>query len=206
MITNSAPITTLLVDDHALIRDAFSSLLGDEASGRRFRIIGQAGNGREAVRIALQHQPDLILMDVLMPILDGGDAAREIKQRLPATRILMVSSVETARSITLARDSGADGYVFKSWDRSVLLDAIDSVMAGRRRFPEHPPGEDDESVLTRRERQVLKLMIDGWKNREMAEALFITARTVEKHRANVIRKVGSAKPADLVHFAEQHLN
>jgi DNA-binding NarL/FixJ family response regulator len=207
MMKNSPPITLLLVDDHALIREAFSSLLGgdDGTSGGRFRIIGQASNGREAVRMALQHRPDLILMDVLMPILDGGDAAREIRQRLPAIRILMVSSVETARSVTLARDSGADGYVFKSEDRTALLAAIEKVMTGHTIFPDRLADGDDQSVLTRRERQVLKLMIEGWKNREIAEALFITARTVEKHRANVIRKVGSAKPADLVHFAEQSL-
>lgn len=206
MMTHSPPITTLLVDDHALVRDAFSSLLGDAASGACFQIVGQASNGQEAVRTALEQQPDLILMDLLMPILDGGDAAREIKQRLPATRILMVSSVETARSVALSRDSGADGYVFKSADRATLLATIDKVMKGQRVFPEIRPGEDGESVLTRRERQVLKLMIEGWKNREMAEFLYITIRTVEKHRASLIRKVGSAKPADLVHFAEQHLH
>lgn len=206
MMTHSPPITTLLVDDHALVRDAFSSLLRDEASDGHFQIIGQASNGQEAVRLAIEHHPDLILMDLLMPILDGGDAAREIKQRLPATKILIVSSVETARSVALSRDSGADGYVFKRSDRATLLATIDSVMKGRGIFPEIRSGEDGASVLTRRERQVLKLMIEGWKNREMAEALYIAVRTVEKHRANVIRKVGSAKPADLVHFAERHLN
>jgi DNA-binding NarL/FixJ family response regulator len=191
----------VLADDHDVVRRGLAMVL--EAEGE-FRVIGEARNGQEAVEAAVRLHPDLVLLDVKMPVLDGVQAAKLIKQEAPGVRILMLTGI-TASPATLAMFQGAaDGYILKDASPAELLDAVRAVAAGkpylqgsiiRRLFGAVPLEADQEEApivstpLTPREIDILRLMATSHTNREIASQLFVSEETVRTHVKHILRKL-----------------
>jgi two-component system, NarL family, response regulator NreC len=197
------PIRVLLVDDHAILRDTLRLLLDGRAD---LEIVGEAADGREAIDLAVELRPDVILMDTAMPGLNGIDATEAIHKRLPRTRILMLSGYGHEDRVSAALQAGASGYVLKSSGSRELLEAIRAVLkkstflsaalgngAGTRPRAEQP--------LSVREREVLQLVAEGLSNAAVAERLVISIKTVEAHKEHIMRKVGVHGTAGLIHYA-----
>lgn len=199
-------IRTLLVEDQQLVLDALTLLLTSAANDLPIAVVGTAVNGREAISATKDLQPDLIVMDVAMPVMSGTDAVYEIRRRHSDVKILMLSAHQSQHEIEAARESGANGYALKHAGREALIGAVKNILEGRKVFPDMgaKPIEENTLVdLTRRERQVLKLLAEGYKNQEIAGLLFISSRTVEKHRASLIEKLGVSSLHDLIDVARQ---
>jgi DNA-binding NarL/FixJ family response regulator len=208
-----ALITILLADDHRLVREGFRALLAAEPD---FRIVGEVGDGLEAVRLAEQLKPQVLVTDLLMPALSGIEVARQIKHRGLRTRVIVLSMHANEAYVLEALRHGAAGYVLKDASASDLVHAVREVVAGRR-YLSPPLSEpaidaylqraqttgkvDPYENLTNREREVLHLAADGHTNAEIAARLFISPRTVETHRANVMHKLGLRSQTDLIRFA-----
>lgn len=194
-------IRVVLADDHDVVRRGLAMVL--EAEGE-FQVIGEARNGQEAVEAAVRLRPDLVLLDVKMPVLDGVQAAKLIKQEAPGVRILMLTGI-TASPATLAMFQGAaDGYILKDATPTELLDAVRTVAAGkpylqgsiiRRLFGAVPLEAEQEetpivsSPLTPREIDILRLMATSHTNREIASQLFVSEETVRTHVKHILRKL-----------------
>lgn len=202
-------IKVLVVDDHVILRQALGLSL--EQSGY-CSVVGYAGDGREAVALALAAHPDVILMDMVMPGLNGIEATRQVRKRIPSARVLVLSAYSDDERIEDALDAGASGYLSKSTDRDELVRAIRIVASGNQYVIPHavresdagmhrPPSTLEQARLSEREREVLQLVAEGRSNREIAEALVLTIKTVESHRASVMRKLSAKSRADLVRFA-----
>lgn len=205
-------IRILLVDDHALIRDGLRAVFADEAD---FQIVGETGDGLEVVSLVECLQPDILLLDLMLPGLSGLEITRQIKQRVPHTRIVILSANMNEAYVSEALLSGALAYVPKNSPYGELLKAIRSAMNGQLYLS--PPlseesietfrhmtrnnGHDKYKTLTPRERQVLHLVAEGVTNHEMGARLKISPRTVEMHRANLTRKLGLRSTAELVRYA-----
>lgn len=206
-------IRILLVDDHAVLRAGIHVLLETQPD---LEIIGEAGDGREAVRRARELQPDVALLDIAMPGLDGLTAAREIKQTCPNTRILFLTQHENKEYVLPALRLGASGYVLKRAEGDELITAIRTVHAGGTFLDPAIAGavvgemtRDRKTVadpfdsLSEREREVLVMLARGDTYQQIAEALFISPKTVDYHRANLMRKLGLSNRAELTRFAIQ---
>jgi DNA-binding NarL/FixJ family response regulator len=194
-------IRVVLADDHDVVRRGLAMVL--EAEGE-FRVIGEARHGQEAVEAAVRLRPDLVLLDVKMPVVDGVQAAKLIKQEAPGVRILMLTGI-TASPTTLAMFQGAaDGYILKDATPAELLDAVRAVAAGkpylqgsiiRRLFGAVPLEADQEEApivstpLTPREIDILRLMATSHTNREIASQLFVSEETVRTHVKHILRKL-----------------
>ena len=204
-------IRILLVDDHAVLRAGIHVLLETQPD---LEIVGEAGDGREAVRRARELQPDVALLDIAMPGLDGLTAAREIKAVCPNTRILFLTQHENKEYVLPALKLGASGYVLKRAEGDELITAIRTVHAGgtfldpaiagavvgemtRDRNTEADPFDS----LSEREREVLVMLARGDTYQQIAEALFISPKTVDYHRTNLMRKLGLRNRAELTRFA-----
>jgi DNA-binding NarL/FixJ family response regulator len=198
------PITVLLVDDHALVRKGFRRILEDDPE---LRVVGEAGNGEEALGAAEKLRPQVVVMDMAMPGLDGAQATREISKRLPETAVLMLSMYAEESYVRNAVDAGAAGYVFKNAVDVDLAAAVKAVAAGKSYFsPGLPPAreeEADESLgrLTPREKQILQLIAQGKSNKEIAALLGLSANTVSVHRANLMEALNIHRTAELVLYA-----
>jgi DNA-binding NarL/FixJ family response regulator len=198
-------ITVLLADDHALVRRGFRRLLEDDPS---ISVVGEASNGEEAIRLARDLQPAVIVMDAAMPVTSGLAATRSILAILPETRILMLSMHSEETLVRQAMDAGARGYILKSALDLDLASAVKKVAAGEtvldaavaRRTP--PGGERNR--LTPRELEVLQLICDGLSNRAIAERLDLSVNTVAVHRTNIMNALDVHKTAELVVYAFQH--
>jgi DNA-binding NarL/FixJ family response regulator len=206
-------VRIVLADDHTILREGLRALLSADPD---FEIIGEAGDGREAVRCVEKLGPDLLLMDLSMPRMSGMDAISEIKKRYPETKIIALTVHKTEEYLLSTLQAGVDGYVLKDATHDELVMAIHNVMAGKRYLS---PGisekiiegylegkEDSLSVsswqkLSQREREVLKLIAEGYKNKEIAEDLCISLKTVEKHRANLMKKLDLHNAAVLTVYA-----
>ena len=206
-------VRIVLADDHTILREGLRALLSADPD---FEIIGEAGDGREAVRCVEKLGPDLLLMDLSMPRMSGMDAISEIKRRYPETKIIALTVHKTEEYLLSTLQAGVDGYVLKDATHEELVMAIHNVMAGKRYLS---PGisekviegylegkEDSLSVsswqkLSQREREVLKLIAEGYKNKEIAEDLCISLKTVEKHRANLMKKLDLHNAAVLTVYA-----
>lgn len=207
----------IIADDHTIMREGLRSLLEAETD---LEVAGAVDNGRDAVRLAALLKPDLVLMDLAMPHMDGMTAIREIKRRSPEVRVLVLTMHKTEEHIRAALQAGASGYLLKDAARTELLSAIVSVMRGRTFIS---PAVADRIVagyldadaadgamrarsdtLTAREKQVLKLIAEGRRNRDIAEYLFVSVKTVEKHRANLMSKLDLHNTAELTSFAIQN--
>lgn len=207
-------IKVLLAEDHAILRSGLVRLLGEKDG---IEIIGEAENGREAVQKAQELNPDIVLMDIGMPVMNGMEATQEIKKRNQEVKVLVLTVHENEEYLYQAFRAGAEGYVLKKAADSDLVNAIHVVAAGD--FVLHPsvtkmvmehyleklksgnePHPNCDS-LTDREREILKLVAEGYTCREIAETLFISVKTVETHKAHIMDKLDLHKRADLVHYA-----
>ncbi len=207
----------LLADDHAVVRRGLEMVLGLE---KDFQIVGDAANGEEAIAQARRLSPDLVLLDVKMPRLDGIAAAREIRRNSPRTRILMLTGIEVGNEIVQALEAGADGYVLKEVSPEELIHAIRVIDAGEaylqpavtRRLLERmrgtPSGRQEPpplaEPLTPRERQILELMATSATNRDIAQKLVISEETVRSHTKNILSKLGQPNRTQAVLYALRH--
>ncbi len=197
----------LLADDHVIVRQGLKSLLEKEG----LRIIAEASDGREAVRLAAEQKPDVAVLDLSMPLLNGVDAGREILQSLPRTRVILLTMHSEDRYVLEALRAGVTGYVLKSRAAAGLIEAINEVMKGNIYLS---PGVSRAVVtaflgkselptdpLTPRERQVLQLIAEGKATKEVAAVLGLSVKTAESHRARIMEKLGIHDTAGLVRYA-----
>jgi DNA-binding NarL/FixJ family response regulator len=203
----------VIAEDHRILREGLRSLL---SSNPAFEIVGEAENGREAVRRVEELKPSLILMDLSMPKMDGLDAIEEIKKRCPDTKVLVLTVHKAEEYVYASLKSGADGYLLKDATRAELVLAVENVLRNKSYISPgisgklvatylegRGPLESDSSLglLTPRERQILKLIGEGHRNKEIADYLCISPKTVEKHRANLMKKLDLHSAAALTAFA-----
>lgn len=205
--------TVLLADDHAVVRDGLRALL---ESGQDLQVVGVAGNGREAVTEAQRLHPDIVIMDIAMPELDGVEATRRIAEKCPDTRVLILSMYLSAEHIHRALQAGAQGYVLKESAGEEVVEAIRALRAGKR-YLSHRITEtmiddylrDGTNVspldsLSLRERDVLQLVVEGNTNVAIAQKLSLSPKTVETYRARIMRKLKVRDTVELVKFAMRH--
>jgi len=199
----SSEISVLLVDDHALVRKGFRRMIEDDPD---IRVVGEASSGLEAVQLCQQLKPQVIVMDMAMPEMDGVQATREILKRMPKTAILMLSMYAQENYVRNAFDAGALGYILKNANDIDLASAIKDVAAGKRVLDpglvtaEREP-EDTFDRLTQREKQILQLIAEGNSNKEIAALLGLSVNTVAVHRANLMDALGMHRTAELVVYA-----
>ena len=196
-------ISVLLVDDHSLVRRGFRRILEDEPD---IEVTGEAGDGAEAVRLATELQPNVVVMDCAMPNMNGLQATRKILEKQPQTLVLMLSMHPEETLVRQALDAGARGYVLKNAVDLELGAAIRRVVAGETVLdsqlnrPDTLKGDRDEH-LTPRELEILQMIVEGKSNKEIAVVLDLSANTVAVHRANIMDSLGIHKTAELVVYA-----
>lgn len=205
MEVNDQRITVLLADDHSLVRKGFRRMLEDDDS---IDIVGEASTGSTAVAAALMLRPQVVVMDVGMPDMDGIQATSEIRKHAPETKVLILSMHSDEVYIRNAFSAGAAGYLLKNALEVDLPYAIKEIAAGRQVLAPglNLPSQGPESAydkLTQRERQVLQHIVQGKSNREIAELLGLSVNTISVHRANLMQALGIHRTADLVVFAIQ---
>lgn len=206
----------LIVDDHQLVIDGLSAIVKEL---KEYEIVGKASNGKEAVSLAEMLSPNLVLMDIDMPIMNGLEACRRIKTNYPQIAVLILTMHNEPSLIRKVMEIGADGYVLKNADREEFYNALCSIAKGKKYFS----AEVTESLLqtegktksnfsidnntlllaklTERELDVLKLIAEGFSNKEIGEHLFISHRTVDTHRTNLMKKLDAHNVAALIKFA-----
>lgn len=207
------PYRVVIAEDHRIIREGLRSLL---ASNPDLEIVGEAEDGLDAIRRIEKLKPHLVLMDLSMPKMDGLDAITEIKKQAPDTKILVLTVHKAEEYVFASLKAGADGYLLKDATHAELMMAVRSVLSGK---PYVSPGISEELIegylerkraskpsslwhtLTSRERQILKLIAEGHKNKEIADYLCISVKTVEKHRANLMKKLDLHNASALTAFA-----
>jgi DNA-binding NarL/FixJ family response regulator len=196
-------ITVLLVDDHGLVRRGFRRLLEDEAD---MEVVGEAGDGEEAVSLVRRLKPKVVVMDCALPKMNGLEATRKILEDAPETAVLMLSMHSEHTWVRQAIDVGAKGYILKNAMNLELGAAVRRVAEGETCFdPKVEPhaslkGERDGG-LTQRELEVLRMIVDGKSNKEIAAELDLSANTIAVHRANIMNTLRIHKTADLVVYA-----
>ncbi len=205
-------INILLADDHHIVRQGLRALLESE---HRFRLVGEAGDGLEAVRMTSRLKPDVLITDVMMPGLNGLEVTRQVTKSHPAIKVIILSMHTNDAYVLEAFKNGASGYVLKDSQAGDLINAVLSVISGKRYLS--PPLSETElelyavrvesapvdpyELLTAREREVLQLVAEGRTSAEIASQLFISPRTVEGHRANLMRKLGLQNHTEIVKYA-----
>ena len=200
----------VIAEDHTILREGLCALLSSDSN---FEIAGEAADGLEAVACAEKLIPDLLLMDLSMPKISGIEAIKEIKKRYPTIRVIALTVHKNEEYIIAALQAGAEGYVLKNATHDELVMAIKNVMKGK---PYFSPGVSAKvtdgylagkesiiawEILSRREREVLKLIAEGYKNKEIAEGLSISIKTVEKHRDSLMKKLDLHNTAALTVYA-----
>lgn len=206
------PIKILLVDDHAVVRSGLSKFL---MVNKDFRLVGEASNGAEAVQMASLHQPDIILMDLMMPGTDGITATREIHRKYPKVKVIALTSFAEQNMVQGALQAGAIGYLQKNVTAKELGQAIRSAHEGKMTLSPEATQILANSVaqpqiageqLAERERDVLRCMVDGLNNNEIAESLVVSLGTVKFHVSNIFHKLGVDSRVEAVKLAiEQKL-
>jgi DNA-binding NarL/FixJ family response regulator len=199
----------LIAEDHNLLRQGLRSLLGALPD---FEVIGECADGREAVRLAVALAPNIVLMDLSMPGLNGIEATVQIKRRLPEIRVVALTSYKSDEYVREALRAGADGYILKDSSYEELVLGLRRIVAGKKFLSPDVSGHLVDSYLngnrspsqgepwdrlTARERSILKLIAEGCTNRTAAEFLHVSPKTVEKHRASLMRKLGLRNVAEL---------
>lgn len=196
------PFRTLLVDDHEMVRDGLRAALSGQPD---FDVVGEAADGLDCIRMVVRHHPDLVLIDLAMPRMNGAEAIPEIRKRLPGVRIVVLTGAVSPALLHAATESGADALVRKDVSTGELLRTLRSVLAGRSPPPAAAaPAREPPVALTRRERQVLQMIVEGRRTRDIADLLGLSERTVEKHRASLGHKLGTSTPAELAALAVRH--
>jgi DNA-binding NarL/FixJ family response regulator len=208
----SAPIRVLLADDHAVVRRGLRLVLESEPD---LRVVAEAGDGAEAVRLALDPDVDLAVLDVSMPRMTGLQAAAELSRRRPELRVLMLSMHDSEQYLFQALRAGASGYVLKTVADRDLVEACRAAMRGEpflypgavqalmRDWLERVRrgGDSEEGPLTPRETEILKLIAEAHTTRDIAEMLVISEKTVERHRTHILAKLGMRDRVELVRYA-----
>ena len=209
-MTEQKRIRVLITDDHAVVRNGLSSFIN---AFDDFELVGEAKNGEQSVRLCNQLIPDVVLMDLVMPGMDGAAAARLIRERHPRTQVIALTSFKEREQVQAAIQAGAIGYLLKNISAEDLALAIRQAHAGKptlapeavevliqaARHPETQPGGD----LTEREREVLGLMIEGLNNQQIADRLVIGLSTVKSHVSNLLSKLGVTTRTEAVSLALQ---
>jgi two-component system response regulator NreC len=205
----------IIADDHEVIRAGLRALLGAESD---LQVVGEAANGEEAVHLAEQLTPDIALLDISMPGLNGIEATRKIHEAFPSTRVLILTVHEEKELLQEALRNGASGYVLKQAVKSELINAIHAVARGDlyvhsamtralldQTAPVSPPSiRKDYPTLTTREVEILRLIAQGYTNSQIGDQLYISVRTVEFHRSNLMGKLGLDSRVGLVRYAAEH--
>jgi two-component system response regulator NreC len=206
--------TIVLAEDHHVVRQGLRALLQAEPE---FSVVGEAGDGLEAVRLVERIKPDVLVLDLILPGLNGLEVTRQVSQRSPATRVVVLSMHAAEAYVLEALKNGAAGYVLKDASAADLVRAVHEAAAGRH-YLSPPLSEraveaytrkaqaatlDPYETLTTREREVLHLAAEGHSNAEIAERLVISPRTVETHRASLMRKLDLQSQTDLIRYALQ---
>ena len=202
----------LLAEDHTIVRQGLRTILEKESG---WTVVAETGDGLEAVRLAEKHEPDVLVVDLTMPGLNGLEVIRQVRQRRPQTKIVVLSMHANEDFIVEALRHGASAYVLKESSAEDLVRAVRHVQAGRRFFSDALPREvieayekadpekihDRYDLLTPREREILQLVAEGYSSPEVAEKLFISPRTVDTHRSNLMAKLGLKNQTELVQYA-----
>jgi NarL family two-component system response regulator LiaR len=209
-MSESNPIRVMLVDDHAVVRSGLGAFL---LAFDDLELVSEAGSGEEAVRLCEQVQPDVVLMDLVMPGMDGAEATHAIRERCPQIQVIALTSFKERELVEGALQAGAIGYLLKNITADELAEAIRAAHAGRPTLaPEaaqalvqaasqpFKPGHD----LTSREREVLALMVEGLNNREIAERLVVSLSTAKFHVSSILSKLGVESRTEAVALAVQH--
>jgi len=214
--TPTTGIRVFLADDHAVVRDGLRALLETQAD---IRVVGHASNGREAVSLVEKLRPDVVVMDIGMPELNGIDAAAQVRRLLPATHVVILSVHKTSEHIFRALKAGATGYVLKESAGLEVVNAVRAVHAGRRYLSEritdtvaaefvrlHDQTADRSPLesLSEREREVLQLVVEGHSNAEIAARLKLSIKTIETYRSRLMDKLGVRELGGLIRFAITH--
>jgi len=210
-MTESKPIRVLLVDDHAVVRSglgAFLTAFGD------LELAGEASSGERAIALCQQVQPDVVLMDLVMPGMDGATATRKIREQCPQIQVIALTSFKEQELVQGALQAGAIGYLLKDISADELANAIRAAYTGKptlapeaaqaliaaTRFPADAPGFD----LTEREREVLSLMVNGLSNQQIAEKLVVSLSTAKFHVSSILSKLNAGSRTEAVSIALQH--
>ena len=193
--------TIVIAEDYTILREGLRALI---SSNPDFEVVAEAGDGQEAINFVEKLKPDLVLMDLSMPRMNGMDAILEIRKRVPETKVVVLTMHKTEEHILAAFKAGADGYVLKDATHAELIMAAKNVLSGKRYLS---PGISETvlqgylegrktvkhrtswETLTQREREILKLIAEGYRNKQIAEDLCVSVKTVEKHRANLMEKL-----------------
>jgi len=206
-------INVAIADDHILVRQGIRTLLE-----RSFRVVGEANDGLEALQLADRHKPDVFIIDLMMPHLNGLEAIRQMRQRQSAIKLIVLSMHADAAYVAQAVTNGAVGYVLKQANSHELVAAVSAVYQGEHYFS--PPlceqeikrylqeaksrPSDPYEMLTTREREILQLVAEGNTSHQIADLLVISARTAEVHRTNLMRKLQLNRKSDLIRYALKH--
>lgn len=206
-------ISIVLADDHVLVRKGIKSML---ESDTEIKVVGEASNGKEALDVAKALRPDIIVLDIRMPEMTGLDAASQLHDYAPETRAVILSMHDSEEYVVQALQAGAYGYLLKDTDKEEFVKALKQVHGGHKYFSgavshvlanqllnvrpymsTRPPLEDAYH-LTRREKEILRMVIDGKHNKEIADSLGKSLRTIETHRFNIMKKLGVNNAVDMV--------
>ncbi len=203
-------INILLVDDHAVLREGLRALLNSEPD---MHVVGGAGDGREALGLVDSLQPDVVVADISMPNMNGIETVRQLRQSHPQLKLIILSMHATHAYVTEALQAGANGYVVKQADATEVVNAIRAVIGGGAYlspviskdliddYLSRAPAASKTMQLTTREREVAQLIAEGHSTRNISEALTVSVKTVETHRANIMRKINAKSTADIVKYA-----
>lgn len=211
------PIRILLADDHTIVRQGLARLLEEQAD---FKVVGEATNGHMAMEQAVALKPDIVILDIAMPRMNGIEAAKRIRKQLPKTKILILSMYSHEHYIHNLMETGINGYLLKDASGREIIKAIRSIMKNETYMSptiskvlvdtNHLPDDrkkstiaDRFSQLTNREREVFQLIGEGRSTREIADMLCVSISTIKSHRANIMDKLNIDSPAKLIHFAIQ---
>jgi NarL family two-component system response regulator LiaR len=209
-MTDSKPIRVMIVDDHAVVRSGLAAFL---LAFDDLELVGEAGGGEEAVQLCPQVQPDVVLMDLVMPKMDGATATRAIRERCPEVQVIALTSFKEEELVQGVLQAGAISYLLKNVSADELVSAIRAAHAGRPILaPEaaqalihaatHPPAPGQD--LTPREREVLALMVAGLNNPDIAQRLVVSQSTVKFHVSSILSKLGATSRTEAVALAVQH--
>jgi DNA-binding NarL/FixJ family response regulator len=217
MRTNMKRLRILIADDHGLVRRGARAVLHSRPG---WTVVGEATNGREAVQKAIELKPDVAVVDIGMPELDGVEVTRQIREAVPNTKVLVLTMHESDQMISRALDAGASGYLLKSDLTECLPKAVKAIAEGKRFLTpkvseivlegflmtrsQHQQGERAGTRTTPREIEIIRLLAEGKSNKEIASRLGIAVRTVETHRAKIMLKLGLHSLAELIHYAMRH--
>ena len=208
-----SPTRVLIADDHPLIRSGLRSLLARESE---FEVVGEAADGYQALELVEQLKPDIVMLDVSMPRLNGIDVARKISETTPSTRVIIVSIHSDEGYVLRALRAGAKGYLLKASPEGDILNAVRTVAAGHAylspemsrllveeyvREMRERGVEDSYELLSIREKEILQLLVSGSSNRQIADMIHVSVATVETHRSNILQKLGIHSLPELILYA-----